>query len=283
MEDFKFIGKDKVPVLAEINTLDELKSLLSAHSYIFDEETPDIYKSIPSTSESYTIYARYYRGHSREDYRLQSTLERYLEKFGKQIDIEKDYERLQEKYLEHCKRILLNQSIDGYILLPSNLKDDDIWAFAQHYQLKTPLLDWTKSFFVALYFAFESQEENQYRVIYELNEFFNVGKKLIIEPEIKIGNRINAQKGVFTKLSSIELEDIAKLNTNFGNGHVFHRLSKMLISSKLRKDVLAYLASINIDASTIYPDLLGKIKLCEIGIDNAIAAINLEYEDKEEY
>lgn len=283
MEDFKFIGKDKVPVVSEINTLDELKSLFSSYFYKFDKETPDVYKTIPLASESYTTYARYYRGHSHVDYRLQSTLERYLEKFGKQIDIEKNYERLQEKYLEHCKRILINQSIDGYILLPSNLKDDDIWAFAQHYQLKTPLLDWTKSFFVALYFAFESQEENpeenQYRVIYELNEFFNFDKKLIIEPEIKIGNRINAQKGVFTKLSSIEFEDIAKMNTKFGNEHVFHRLSKTLISSKLRKDVLAYLASINIDASTIYPDLLGKIKLCEIGIDNAIAEINLEYQD----
>lgn len=283
MEDFKFIGKDKVPVVGEINTLDELKRLFSSHFNKFGEETPYVYKTIPSVSESYTTYARYYRGHSHVDYCLQSTLERYLEKFGNQIDIRKDYEKLQEKYLKHCKRILLNQSIDGYILLPSNLKDDDIWAFAQHYQLKTPLLDWTKSFFVALYFAFESQEENkkenEYRVIYELNEFFNFGKKLIIEPEIKIGNRINAQKGVFTKLSSIEFEDIAKLNTNFGNEHVFHRLSKMLISSKLRKDVLAYLASINIDASTIYPDLLGKIKLCEIGIDNAIAEINLEYQD----
>lgn len=96
---------------------------------------------------------------------------------------------------------------------------------------------------------------------------------------MKIGNRINAQKGVFTKLSSREFEDIAKMNTKFGNGHVFHRLSKTLISSKLRKDVLAYLASINIDASTIYPDLLGKIKSCELGIDNAIAEINLEYQD----
>ena len=283
MEDFKFIGKDKVPVVAEINTLDELKSLFSSHFYKFDEETPYVYKTIPLVSESYTTYARYYRGHSHVDYRLQSTLERYLEKFGKQIDIEKDYERLQEKYLEHCKRILINQSIDGYILLPSNLKDDDIWAFAQHYQLKTPLLDWTKSFFVALYFAFESQEENpeenQYRVIYELNEFFNFDKKLIIEPEMKIGNRINAQKGVFTKLSSREFDEIAKMNTNWGNEHVFHRLSKILISNELRKDVLAYLASINIDASTIYPDLLGKIKSCELGIDNAIAEINLEYQD----
>ena len=275
MEDLKFIGKDKVPVVAEINTLDEFKRFVFSYSYKFDEETPDEFKQIPLASDSSTIYANYYRGHSHVDYRLQSTLERYLEKFGKQIDI--------KKYLEHCKRILINQSIDGYILLPSNLKDDDIWAFAQHYQLKTPLLDWTKSFFVALYFAFESQEENkkenQYRVIYELNEFFNFDKELIIDPEIKIGNRINAQKGVFTKLSSIEFEDIAKMNTKLGNGYVFHRLSKTLISSKLRKDVLAYLASINIDASTIYPDLLGKMKLCEIGIDNAIAEINLEYQD----
>ena len=263
MEDLKFIGKDKVPIVAEINTLDEFKRFVFNYSYKFDEETPDEFKQIPLASDSSTNYASYYRGQI----------------FGKQFNIEKDYQKLQEKYLKHCKRILLNQSIDGYILLPSNLKDDDIWAFAQHYQLKTPLLDWTKSFFVALYFAFESQEENQYRVIYELNEFFNVGEKLIIEPEIKIGNRINAQKGVFTKLSSIEFEDIAKMNTKFGDGHVFYRLSKRLISSKLRKDILAYLASINIDASTIYPDLLGKIKSCELGIDNAIAEINLEYQD----
>ncbi|HHF3824197.1 hypothetical protein MY776_06160 [Haemophilus influenzae] len=174
MEDLKFIGKDKVPVVGEINTLDELKRLFSSHFNKFGEETPYVYKTIPLVSESYTTYARYYRGHSHVDYCLQSTLERYLEKFGNQIDIGKDYEKLQEKYFEHCKRILINQSIDGY---------------------------------------------------------------------------------------------------------VFHRLSKMLISSKLRKDVLAYLASINIDASTIYPDLLGKIKSCEIGIDNAIAEINLEYQD----
>ncbi|HHF1529407.1 TPA: FRG domain-containing protein [Haemophilus influenzae] len=156
MENLRFSGKDKVPVVAEINTLDEFKRFVFSYSYKFDEETPDEFKQIPLASDSSTNYARFYRGHSHVDYCLQSTLERYLEKFGKQIDIKKDYERLQEKYFENCKRILINQSIDGYILLPSNLKDDDIWTFAQHYQLKTPLLDWTKSFFVALYFAFES-------------------------------------------------------------------------------------------------------------------------------
>lgn len=188
MEDFKFIGKDKVPVVGEINTLDEFKRFVFSYSYSykFDEETPDEFKQIPLASDSSTNYASYYRGHSKVEYRLESTLERHLKIFGKQFNIEKDYQKLQEKYFEHCKRILINQSIDGYILLPSNLKDDNIWAFAQHYQLKTPLLDWTKSFFVALYFAFESQEENQYRVIYELNEFFNFGENSLLSQKLKL-------------------------------------------------------------------------------------------------
>lgn len=75
----------------------------------------------------------------------------------------------------------------------------------------------------------------------------------------------------------IEFEDIVKLNINFGNGYVFYRLSKMLIFSKLRKDVLVYFVLINIDVLIIYFDLLGKIKFCEIGIDNVIVEINLEY------
>lgn len=42
MEDFKFIGKDKVPVVGEINTLDEFKRFVFSYSYSykFDEETP---------------------------------------------------------------------------------------------------------------------------------------------------------------------------------------------------------------------------------------------------
>ena len=97
MEDFKFIGKDKVPVVGEINTLDEFKRFVFSYSYKFDEETPDEFKQIPLASDSSTNYARFYRGHSHVDYCLQSTLERYLEKFGKQFDIGKDYEKLQEK------------------------------------------------------------------------------------------------------------------------------------------------------------------------------------------
>ena len=158
------------------------------------------------------------------------------------------------------------------------LTDNDIWAFGRHYHLKTPLLDWSRSFFVALYFAFEDLEPEQekYRVIYQLNDFLPPEQDVIITPKIKIGARINAQNGVFTKLPSYRLEELASHDQLEHLGINFPFIGKYLISSKLRMDVLNFLANINIDPYTIYPDLLGKMKACEVGIDKAIVDILLE-------
>ena len=155
------------------------------------------------------------------------------------------------------------------------LTDNDIWAFGRHYHLKTPLLDWSRSFFVALYFAFEDLEPEQekYRVIYQLNDFIPPEQNVIITPKIKIGARINAQNGVFTKLPSYQLEKLASHNELKPLGINIPFIGKYLISSKLRMDVLNFLANINIDPYTIYPDLLGKMKACEVGIDKAIVDI----------
>ena len=223
-------------------------------------------------------YLKYFRGHSKESYRLSSTLERYLtDIFGKNY-VQKNFEKIQEIYLKECRKVLLEQSIDGFYSLPMELTDNDIWAFGRHYHLKTPLLDWSRSFFVALYFAFEDLEPEQekYRVIYQLNDFLPPEQDVIITPKIKIGTRINAQNGVFTKLPSYRLEELASHNRPEYLGKGIPFISKYLISSKLRMDVLNFLASINIDPYTIYPDLLGKMKACEIGIDKAIVDILLE-------
>lgn len=267
---------DEIEILCVIETLDELKTFIKNFEYEFDDETPPVFKTRTTSRENHS-YLKYFRGHSKESYRLSSTLERYLtDIFGKNY-VQRNFEKIQEIYLKECRKVLLEQSIDGFYSLPMELTDNDIWAFGRHYHLKTPLLDWSRSFFVALYFAFEDLEPEQekYRVIYQLNDFIPPEQNVIITPKIKIGARINAQNGVFTKLPSYQLEKLASHNQLKPLGINIPFIGKYLISSKLRMDVLNFLANINIDPYTIYPDLLGKMKACEVGIDKAIVDILL--------
>lgn len=271
------IDSDEIEILCVIETLDELKTFIKNFEYEFDDETPPVFKTRTTSRENHS-YLKYFRGHSKESYRLSSTLERYLtDIFGKNY-VQRNFEKIQEIYLKECRKVLLEQSIDGFYSLPMELTDNDIWAFGRHYHLKTPLLDWSRSFFVALYFAFEDLEPEQekYRVIYQLNDFIPPEQNVIITPKIKIGARINAQNGVFTKLPSYQLEKLASHNQLKPLGINIPFIGKYLISSKLRMDVLNFLANINIDPYTIYPDLLGKMKACEVGIDKAIVDILLE-------
>ena len=246
MNNLKIIGNDKIPVIEIINTREELKKLLNNHLPKIDID--GFYSPINTANDPIPYSMQYYRGHGKTSYRLQSTLERYLLDIGLSEDFIKiNYSKIEAKYLDHCYKILLTQPIEGY----------------------------SKSFFVALYFAFENHgnlnnEDEKYRAIYSLNEFlFN---QIKIDPDLKIGNRINAQKGVFTKKLSYELEaSIERKNIYTEEGEIpTYNLSKIIISSELRADILNFLSEINIDSTTIYPDLFGKIKNCELGIDNAI-------------
>lgn len=277
MKNSKKNTGDQIEILWTIETLEQLKELIKVFEYEFDDKTPPVFKTRTTSRENHS-YLKYFRGHSKESYRLSSTLERYLtDIFGKSY-VQKNFEKIQEIYLKECRKVLLEQSIDGFYSLPMELTDNDIWAFGRHYHLKTPLLDWSRSFFVALYFAFEDLEPEQekYRVIYQLNDFLPPEQDVIITPKIKIGARINAQNGVFTKLPSYRLEELASHDQLEHLGINFPFIGKYLISSKLRMDVLNFLANINIDPYTIYPDLLGKMKACEVGIDKAIVDILLE-------
>lgn len=277
MKNSKKNTGDQIEILWTIETLEQLKELIKVFEYEFDDKTPPVFKTRTTSRENHS-YLKYFRGHSKESYRLSSTLERYLtDIFGKSY-VQKNFEKIQKIYLKECRKVLLEQSIDGFYSLPMELTDNDIWAFGRHYHLKTPLLDWSRSFFVALYFAFEDLEPEQekYRVIYQLNDFLPPEQDVIITPKIKIGARINAQNGVFTKLPSYRLEELASHDQLEHLGINFPFIGKYLISSKLRMDVLNFLANINIDPYTIYPDLLGKMKACEVGIDKAIVDILLE-------
>ena len=89
-----------------------------------------------------------FRGHRRADWKLESTLDR------------DPAARLTRKRREHLDAFMFAVRGRRGSNPATLVRKNEWWALGQHHGLKTPLLDWTKSPFVAAYFAFIEDEKN---------------------------------------------------------------------------------------------------------------------------
>lgn len=224
----------------------------------------DFFEYIRSMTLRFSTYV--WRGQRDARWPLISTLDRELRRSPMTPDAAK------EIALHH--RLAFEEAIRGRRgLSPAQLgNEDEVWALGQHHGLKTPLLDWTQSPFVALYFAFENQcpvSEVKERAVWALwcGDKFS-GKPdpgipgiRFIRPRQDENARLVSQSGLFTKVPiGSTLDEHVRQEMNGDDANI--GLVKICIPNTDRLDCLKALHRMNINHLSLFPDLLGSSLHC---------------------
>ncbi len=218
-------------------------------------------------------YEQYiFRGQSASKWKLESTLDRTL----KNIAVN-ERPGVRNKHLENFKYAVRGRRGPN----PASLKDEnDWWALGQHHGLATPLLDWTESPFVALFFAFEDEDTggDDFRAVWAISQYAiqNKSRELrrshtsrsrppiceIIRPMSDENSRLVSQRGLF-----LRGEDGVPIDSWIREHYVddtHFRLMKLRIPDTERERCLRWLNQMNINRLSLFPDLHGASQYCNL-------------------
>ena len=226
-----------------------------------------------------------YRGHRRYDWSLTPSL-------GRLTTSGIVSRELAERQLALFKRAVRGRVNDRSLVDLG--EEDELWSVGQHHGLMTPLLDWTYSPYVALFFAFAKEDpvgggekDNSYRAVYVLNKSFVDDDEVrpeirVMEPRKDEHGRLVNQAGLFNfspydatienKLADILSADdfdddrLKEADENEQADILAEYICKIYIKNEERDACLRHLRRMNVHHASLFPDLLGAAQYCNVAI-----------------
>lgn len=253
-----------------------------------DELFESVYKNLVTRNHKYG-----FRGHSNSEWKLEPTVSRYVDSIKRGYGSDKiNRNSINQATINKLHSNFKNNLIANNDLPHDKIDNIDLWQYGQHFGLPTPLLDWSYSPYVSLFFALEethSEDRCLWILNLELIEYIN--SKVVDEVRPKFKDRISPESALNEQFPTLNIiSDVSEFNRRktfqqgfFTKHEYYYSLESWLnrITKELHFDItdkhvlekhifkcdehqrikaLDALDRMNINHRTLFPDVFGSVQ-----------------------